>query len=179
MGRLSLPFRLRGSDGVVHASVTVNDDPSRYGYDLLNLPFPVDTAYGFPVASATVEFPREGYAAELGWVQVVWMNDDIIVDRPPQLADVDYPYVVFGLRPAFFDAPSTTVTPVAWRARAFLTATPDCLMTRVIEPVTGFAWGYDRDGDRIDVRGPETVVDEDWRLVRDALARVLPRWELR
>lgn len=179
MGELNLPFMLRGVRGSVHATLDVNDDPERWGYHLLGLSFPIATARGFPVVWADVEFPAEGYAAELGWIQVVWMNDVVIVDRAPQLLDTGFPYVTFGLRPEFFDAPSTTEPTVRWRARTFLTATPDLLMTKVIEPVVGFTWGYDLDGGRVDPVDLAIVGADDWELARAELSRELPAWAFR
>jgi len=176
---LAIPFTLRGFGGSVRATLGVNDDPERWGYHLLGLSYPSDVSRGFPVVRAEVDFPAEGYAAELGWIQVVWMNDDVIVDRAPQLLDTGFPYVTFGLRPAFFDAPSTTVAEVTWRACTFLTATPDALMTKVIEPVVGFTWGYDLVGGAVAVVDLAPASDEDWQLARTELARELPGWTFR
>ena len=156
-----------------------NDDPERWGYHLLGLPELVEVSRGFPVVEADVEFPAEGYLAELGWVQVVWSNDEVIVDRAPQLLDTGYPYVTFGLRPAFFDAPSTTDERVVWRARTFLTSTPDLLMTKVLEPVVGFTWGYDVADGRVDVVGLALASDDDWGSLAREVRRELPQWELR
>src|SRR6187200_2356602 len=52
------------------------------------------------------------------------------------------PYFAFGVRPTFFDAPSTDDRDYEFRAAAFLTASPDALMTPVVEPLCGFSWGY-------------------------------------
>ncbi len=46
-----------------------NDDPKRWGYDLLALDFDIDAARGFPVIEARVEYPAEGYAAVMSWIQ--------------------------------------------------------------------------------------------------------------
>jgi hypothetical protein len=170
---------LRGHDGRVRASLTVNDRPERWGYHLLGLSYSADASRGFPVVEAEVDFAAEGYAAWLGWVQVVWMNDDVIVDRAPQLLDSGVPYVTFGVRPAFFDAPSTTVASATWRARTFLTATPDLVMTKVVEPVAGFTWGYDLEDGRVDVVGLAQADADDWPATRTELTRELPHWEFR
>lgn len=157
----------------------MNDDPERWGYHLLGLEFAAEVARGFPVVEADVEFAAEGYAAELGWVQVVWMNDEVIVDRAPQLLDTGFPYVTFGPRPAFFDAPSTVRARVGWRARTFLTSTPDLLMTKVLEPVVGFTWGYDVADGRVDVVGLELASEDDWGSLAREVERELPQWDLR
>ena len=44
----------------------VNEDPARWGYPILELEsFDVERARGCPVARATIEYPAEGYAAEM------------------------------------------------------------------------------------------------------------------
>ena len=86
----------------------------------------------------------------LAWIQIVRMTDldsgesDSLVDVAPQLAGLDLPYMSFGVRPVLFDAPSTDSTyNMDWEAHTFLVASPDCLMTRRVQPVCGFTWGYE------------------------------------
>jgi hypothetical protein len=52
------------------------------------------------------------------------------------------PYVYWGPCPPFFDNPFTTTRGVHWIADAFLVASPDTVMTRVVQPICGFSWGY-------------------------------------
>jgi hypothetical protein len=109
-------------------------------------------ALGFPVIHASTAFQREGYAALLGWAQVVdyaVVRDGIATERvwvvpdvPPQSRDANTPYLAFGIDPVLFDAPAFTEKDVDWTARSFLTFTPDCLMSAVVEPLCGFRWGY-------------------------------------
>ena len=68
------PFELSGRAGEVVVSYGENEDPVRWGYDLLGLDFPLEVSQGFPVFRADVTYDRDGYAAVLGWVQVVWMS---------------------------------------------------------------------------------------------------------
>jgi hypothetical protein len=146
---LLLPFELRGFSGSVHVHVGVNDDPRRWGYHLLGLDFgdAFEGALGFPVVEAIVRFGAEGYAAELGWIQVVAQSKpdapdvDLICDVPPHMRSVAMPFMSFGVRPTLFDAPADdTDSDLTWRATAFLTYTPDLLMSKVIGPVCGFSW---------------------------------------
>ncbi|MBA3251897.1 MAG: hypothetical protein H0T66_16700 [Geodermatophilaceae bacterium] len=108
----------------------------------------VEVSRGFPVVQAEVEHDAQGYGAVLAWIQVVHMFDldtgesSAPVDLAPQLAGLDLPYLSFGVRPILFDAPSTTSRNVDWDADAFLVVTPDGLMTRRIQPLVGFSWGY-------------------------------------
>lgn len=107
-----LGFQSRGRPGRVLACYGVNDDPTRWGYPLLGLDALIEVSAGFPVLQADVEYDAEGYAAIMGWIQVVRMHDHdrdehtILIDKAPQLAGLDLPYMTFGIRPALFDAPS-------------------------------------------------------------------------
>jgi hypothetical protein len=145
----TLSFHLRGLSGRVQVHYGVNDDPQRWGYDKLGLDFDVDVARGFPVMEARVEYAAQGYAGFLGWIQVVRYqvgegSEPTVVapDVPPQLKDSGTPYLSFGIEPVLFDAPAFTERDVTWTAWSFLTQTPDLVMTRVVEPVCGFRWGY-------------------------------------
>jgi hypothetical protein len=134
--------------GQVHVSYGLNRDPALLGFDLLGLRSPSSKALGFPVIQATVEYDGHGYHRQMGWVQVVrWSHHDrpveVLVDRAPQMEDGRHPYTAWGPCPTLFDAPSTTQRPVTWRADAFLTVTPDLLMTKVVRPVCSLYWGYD------------------------------------
>jgi hypothetical protein len=67
-----IPFRLRGVEGTVTVEYGVNDDPERWGYLDLKLDwYSPDAVRGFPVMQASVHHPSEGYAADVGWIQVV------------------------------------------------------------------------------------------------------------
>ena len=52
-------------------SITRNEEPARWGWRLLGIDVPLEHIVGFPVVEATVDYPGEGYAAVMGWVQVV------------------------------------------------------------------------------------------------------------
>ena len=149
---LSFPFELRGVSGTINVRHGVNDDPRRWGYEVLDLDwYHEDLVRGFPVLEASVDHPAEGYAAEMGWVQVVRYqvadagSEEVttVFDVPPQLSETDTPYLAFGVRPTMFDAPAIGAREVTWRASTFLTYTPDALLSRVVSPLRGFTWGYD------------------------------------
>lgn len=105
-------------------------------------------ARDFPVVEAAVEYSGDGYKTVMGWIQTVRVTHadgsaEEVVDRPPQMADVDQPSCSWGPRPTFFDAPATTDRPVPeWRADTFLTLSPDTVMTKSVRPVCAFHWGY-------------------------------------
>lgn len=88
----------------------------------------------------------------MGWIQVIRHHaergdeETVLVDTAPQLADTQSPYFSWGIRPEFFDAPSTTQRDIVWTADAFLVASPDALMSKHVRPVCGFRWGYTTKG---------------------------------
>lgn len=180
----TIRFALRGLNGRVEVLRTANDDPRRWGYHLLEaaLGFPPEKAEGFPVVSAKVRYPGEGYGAAMGWVQVVWMREadggeeQAIVDKPPQLADDGSPYCYWGPEPSFFDAPSTTARLELWSAHAFLVASPDAVMTKEVRPVCGFSWGFSNTGLDPEAAPVRPIGDEAWSAARDVLARSYPAW---
>lgn len=145
----AIGFELRGRPGRVLAKYGVNQDPERWGYPLLGLDPLVEVSRGFPVLQVEVEHGAEGYAAIMAWIQVVQIHDldsgkrDTVIDGPPQLAGLDLPYVTFGPHPMLFDAPSTNESSnLDWDAHATLVVSPDCMMTRRVQPLCGFSWGY-------------------------------------
>jgi hypothetical protein len=118
-------------------------------------------------------------------MQVVWMatvgeqEPRVIVDVAPQLIETGFPYVSFGIEPTMFDAPSTTDAEVDWLARSFLTASPDRLMTRIVEPILGLRWGYVLRGAVPRLKDLARASDEDWQEARSVLAARFPEWEFR
>jgi hypothetical protein len=179
------PFRLRGVDGVVRVLLARNDEPERWGWRLLGLDVPLEHIVGFPVVEATVDYPAEGYAAVMGWVQVVRYEVTgepetvVLADVAPQLQGLGMPYVAFGVRPTYFDAPAMSAPDADWRAATFLTATPDALLSRVIEPVCGFRWGYRREGRVTELVDAARVEEKDWLEAREKLVTHYPDWEWR
>jgi hypothetical protein len=90
-----IPFVLRDVPGSVHVDYGVNNDPAAWGYELLTSPYDAEISRGCPVMQATVAHPAQGYAAQLGWIQILdWGvpgQQEKIVDRPPQMADAGIP----------------------------------------------------------------------------------------
>ena len=183
----TIPFSLRGIAGLVSVEFDANDDPVRWGYDVLDTYDP-EHARGFPVVRARVEHPREGYAVALGWVQVVRYEvfdagheERITVfDAPPQLAETETPYMSFGTLPTMFDAPSMVgAGDVVWDADTFLVVTPDAVLSRVIAPVCGFRWGYRIESGSIRLVPVETAATGDWERNVGDLRQRFPSWTFR
>jgi hypothetical protein len=182
---LVVPFELRGLDGRVEVTLAPDEDPRRWGWHLVGLDIPLERLHGFPVLQATIDYPGEGYAAVMGWVQLVryTASDEpepvVEVDMAPQLREAATPYVVFGVKPTFFDAPAMSASEADWHAWTFLTATPDALMTRVLEPVCGFRWGYSIAGGRPEIGEFATATASDWLDSLPEFRSRYPAWEWR
>ena len=181
-----MTFELRDATGAVEFTYSRNEDATRWGYDLLGLDWDFSVAHDFPVIEGRVTFPRRGYAGILGWVQAVdyvvtdehGVDDAVVVtpDVAPQSRDADQPYLAFGIEPQLFDAPAFTERNVDWNARAFLTYTPDCLMTPVVEPLCGCFWGYAIEDSVVTPKDLRPATVDDWRTARGLLEENLPRW---
>jgi len=55
-----IPFELSGQAGEVVVSYGENEDPVRWGYDLLGLDFRWEISRGFPVLRADVTYEGDG-----------------------------------------------------------------------------------------------------------------------
>ena len=172
-----------------------NDDPDRWGYRILGLPWPSSLAKGLPVLQARVSTPLEGYAAVMGWIQVVRIQvaetssalvpgsekapagEHAWVDGPPQLRGLGVPFVSFGHRPTLFDAPASTESEVRFLADSFLTASPDALISRCSAPCFGIRWGYATHADEpVQPFEPTMLSASEWEDALPILRKNYPDW---
>src|SRR3954468_19470723 len=116
---MELSFTMDGAPGRVDVVVEVNNDPEALGCR--------PAARGFPYCSATVSHPARGYAAALGWIQLVRSTDgrsagaSFEMDPFEPLGPVSHPFAFFGFLPELFDAPSRDpIADIDWLAHAFL-----------------------------------------------------------
>ena len=90
----------------------------------------MDAAHGHPVVQATVDLPRRGLRRRARLpIQLVSHSTpteptQVVCDVPPQMADSGMPYMSFGTRPMFFDAPADSVPCSQFRATALLDVQP-------------------------------------------------------
>lgn len=191
----TLPFSLRGHAGTAHITYQANEDPDRWGYGVLNLPWPSQLATGLPVLEARISTSLEGYVAVMGWLQIVRVHvapsstsltpggekapagDHAWVDGPPQLRGLGVPFVSFGHCPTLFDAPASTESDIRFVADSFLTVSPDALISRRSQACFGFRWGYEtRTGLKPELILPSQLNASDWQQDLPILQENYPEW---
>ncbi|WP_406280468.1 hypothetical protein [Embleya sp. NBC_00896] len=163
-----LPFVRDGESGSVQVTIERVDDPSAVGQTA--------EARGFPCCTALVDFPRCGYGALFGWVQLVRSTDGAsggeFFEQDPFSLFADStppsPYCFFGVAPTLFDSPARFERkPMAWRAHSFLAWTPmgsgAATAERRVVPLVGFSWGFDiDDAGEIVPRAARALTFQDW-----------------
>jgi hypothetical protein len=192
------PFQLRGAQGSVSVSFQANEDPERWGYGVLGLEWPIELAKGLPVLTARTECALDGYAAVMGWVQIVRI--DVLesstplvdglesapaghhewVDGPPQLRGLGVPFTSFGECPTLFDAPASTESDTTFLADSWLTASPKSVISRESFPILGLRWGYStRAGQPHELHEPTLLAPGDWADALPLLRETFPDWQFR
>ncbi len=189
------PFVFRGEAGTVTVGFHGNESPERWGYGLLDLPWPTNLAADLPVIEAHVTTELRGYAAVMGWIQLVRIHvddastslvddaekapagDHTWVDGPPQLRGLGVPFVSFGHCPTLFDAPASTESDIRFVADSFLTASPDALLSRRSTAFFGLRWGYATRADQPhELLDPAPLGPSDWAEALPILKEHYPDW---
>jgi hypothetical protein len=140
-----------------------------------------DAARGFPVCWATVDYPAQGYAAVFGWTQLVRSTDSdpdrFEMDPIAIYQEVATPYAWFGIRPELFDAPSRDSRyNMAWEAHSFLCVSPDAVMTRQVQAITGFSWGFTIKNQSFTFAPPVALGSQAWDSHLGLLRASYPAW---
>jgi hypothetical protein len=172
---------LRGISGLIAVSVTRNTDPDALGYSLLTGGLPTDPARGYPVCRAEVTYPAQGYAAVFGWTQMVRSTDSapdrFEMDPIALYQQVPTPYAWFGVRPELFDAPSRgSRHDMTWEARSFLCVAPDAVLTRRVQAIAGFSWGFTINHQDITFARPAALGPHAWDGHLNLLRTSYPDW---
>jgi hypothetical protein len=180
-GSLRIFFSLRGTGGLIDVSVRRNTDPEAIGYTILSYGLPVDFTRDFPVCRATVTYPADGYAAIFGWTQLVRSTDGATagfeMDPIAIYRDVTTPFAWYGIRPELFDAPSRdSRDDMNWEAHSFLCISPDAVLTRHVQAIAGFRWGFTITGADIGITPPATLEPLAWDNHLDLLRTSYPEW---
>jgi hypothetical protein len=177
---LRVPFTFRDVACEVVVAVRPNDDPSRYGCDLLDPSLPADAAADFPVCTAEPVLPLRGYRAACGWIQVVRSTDssgEFEMDPLALFRDVATPFAFFGIAPTLFDAPfRESRYDLVWKARAFLAASQDGVMSKTIRPLAAFEWGFTVAEGAITIDDPTELSVATWNEHRQLFSTTYPGW---
>jgi hypothetical protein len=167
------PLRLAGVRGHVDVVVAVNVNPQDLGCR--------EAARGFPYCRASISHPARGYAAALGWIQLVCSTDNASggrsfeIDPFEPLGPASHPFCFFGFLPALFDAPSRDpIRDMDWSAHSFLCRLGE--QDREVHALLGFSWGFAAREGTIVPRGPEALASGDWDAHLTVLERVHPTW---
>jgi hypothetical protein len=169
-----LGFVHRGTLGQIEVQVVANTDPPSLGCD--------DDNRTFPACTASVHYPGGGYQCMFGWVQLVRSTDalteDFEMDPNFLFPDADVPYCYYGYKPTLFDCPGRKHTQdMDWVANSFLAASPIEPGARIVTPLQGFAWGFTRRNQRVDVLPLMPLVPADWDNHRPYLGTAYPEWQ--
>ena len=173
---MDVTFLLRGIEGRVSVTCSRNDRPDLVGSGA--------EASGFPMCHATVDYPAQGYAAVLGWVQLVRSDDNASrgrayeIDPLAFLGDVPHPFCWIGLSPQLFDAPTRSPRhDLDWTAHSFL-CVPEGIMEEGLEvhALLGFAWGFRVRNATVHLVSPIVLGPADWDQHVDGLAAQYPSW---
>lgn len=175
---LSIPFTARGVDGVVEVSVETGVEPSVIGCP--------ETQRHFPACEARIASAARGYAAVMGWVQLVDMRSPAGVDVANWVTDplqvyegLNTPFGFHGVLPTLFDAPSRSdrSRSLDWRAESFLCIAPSSPMVREAQPVAAFSWGFLMEGGGVVAEPPRPLPLTAWEAHLPLLTSSYPGWE--
>ena len=87
------------------------------------------------------------------------------------------PYAWFGIRPELFDAPSRdSRSDMTWEAHSFLCISPDAVLTRHVQAIAGFSWGFAIHHQDITFARPAALGPGAWDSHLDLLRTSYPAW---
>jgi hypothetical protein len=180
-GKQRIGFSLRGVAGHIDVSISPNTDPAAIGYSIVSYGLPVDFARGFPVCRAKVIYPADGYAAIFGWTQMVRSTDaapdDFEMDPIAIYNGIDTPFAWYGMRPDLFDAPSRdSREDMNWECHSYLCISPDAVLSRRVQALAGFSWGFTITGGNINLVNAVALGPATWDSHLDLLRANYPSW---
>ncbi len=116
-----------------------------------------------------------------GWTQMVCSTDSapgrFEMDPIALYRQIPTPYAFFGVRPELFDAPSReSWYDMAWEARSFLCVCPDAVLTRRVQAIAGFSWGFTISHQDITFAAPAALGSEAWDSHLNLLRTSYPSW---
>jgi hypothetical protein len=172
---MELPFVLRGVEGLVVVDYGRNVDPGAVGC--------LDETRDFPVCTALVEYPKRGYNALMGWVQLVRSDDnqsggrEFELDPLAFLGDLPHPFCWLGICPTLFDVPSRSPRrPMHWVARSYLCVPDDIGDGLGVYALVGFEWGFRIEGADVVLEPPSPLDASAWNEHLPTLCEKFPDW---
>ena len=116
-----------------------------------------------------------------GWTQMVRSTDSapdrFEMDPIALYQQIPTPYAFFGIRPELFDAPSRdSRCDMAWEAHSFLCVCPDAVLTRHVQAITGFSWGFTISQQDITLARPAALGPQAWDSHLTLLTSSYPGW---
>jgi hypothetical protein len=125
-----------------------------------------------------------GRPSLFGWIQLVRSTDNSSAgerfDMDPLMfvGEVPHPFAFFGITPTLFDAPSRrSRADLNWLAHSFLCYLEDFDEgVRVVEPITGFSWGFDIAGGATTIEAAVPLRRADWKRHLHLLHEEHPGW---
>ena len=82
-----------------------------------------------------------------------------------------------GDRPDLFDAPAGgTRYDMAWEAHCILCVSPDAVLTRQVQAIAGFSWGFTINGQDMTFARPAALEPAAWDSHLDLLRTSYPDW---
>jgi hypothetical protein len=65
---------------------------------------------------------------------------------------------------------------MVWEAHCFLCISPDAVLTRRVQAICGFSWGFTVDAPQIHFTEPEPLPSQAWDAHLDLLRTTYPEW---
>lgn len=168
-------------DGSVTVKIHSDDNPAKYGFDLLFPTIPLSDFRGFPVCEAKVESNNSGYASMYGWTQLVkdsntdsktWEFDDLPITK-----NLNWPFCWFGSHPTLFDGPFRKgISTIDWTCRSFLTYIDSTVLSKNINHVYGFEWGFQITDGIVSLKKLKELEPADWNDHVEYLSATFPGW---
>ena len=172
---MQIPFNLKGVEGRVDVTYEANSQPESIGCR--------PEALGFPMCTATVQYPMRGYDSLMGWVQLVRSDDNASrgeqfeIDPLAPLGDLPHPFCWLGINPTLFDAPSRSpMSDLRWVAQSFLCIPDDVGNGLEAQAILGFSWGFAIEQGQIAFQAPQQLESSAWSEHSSSLGDLYKAW---
>jgi hypothetical protein len=171
---MDITFALRGIEGHVNVTYSLNDRPELVGSSA--------ESWGFPMCTRRSTTPLR--VTTRCWAGSNSSDDNTShgrafeIDPLDILGDVPHPFCWIGLSPRLFDAPSRSPRrDLDWVAHSFLCVPDGSVGAGLdVQALLGFAWGFSIRNEEIHLAPPTQLGTTDWDHHVDALAARYPSW---